>query len=102
MSHGRFPDISELSQTVTFNLLSRWASINGSRPLPSCVVVDVAGSTRLGGTIPDGWGKPGRAFLITRGAPTTRPQIQMHPYRGRSPTVALKSLIGSDNSRCSM
>lgn len=50
-------------------LLSRWASINGSRPLPSCALVDVARNVRMGGTIPDGWGKPGTAFLITRGPP---------------------------------
>ena len=37
------------------------------RPLASLVVIDVAGNECLGGRIPDGWGQPGRTFLITRG-----------------------------------
>lgn len=51
----------------------RWRSnsTNGTRPLPKIVVVDVAGNTRLGGTIPDGWGIQGRSFLITRGECTS-------------------------------
>ena len=51
----------------------RWGSnsTNGIRPLPKIVVVDVAGNTCLGGTIPDGWGIQGRSFLITRGECTS-------------------------------
>ena len=60
------PEYDPLNQVY---LLSRWNSINGSRPLPNCQLVDVARNVRLGGIIPDGWGDYGRAFLITRGAP---------------------------------
>ena len=51
------------------NWHNRWGSnsTNSIRPLPKIVVVDVAGNTRLGGTIPDGWGIQGRSFLVTRG-----------------------------------
>lgn len=51
-------------------LHARWSGTSANRPLPSVIVVDVAGNERLGGQIPDGWGKPGRTFIITQGEST--------------------------------